>query len=80
MTDAGIAIQLIDAVSAVLTAMVLAVVVIYTAVVTNITRSAHTPANAQSSGVEATSCLISRDIVAQLHTHLGPVGAMRQVD
>lgn len=43
-TDAGITIELIQTLSSILTAMLLAVIVVYAAVITNITRRAHTPA------------------------------------
>lgn len=43
-TFTGVSIQLIHTLSSILAAMLLTVVVVYTAVVTNITRRAHTPA------------------------------------
>lgn len=42
-TDAGVSVELIHTLSSILAAMLLAVVVVYAAVVANVTRRAHTP-------------------------------------
>lgn len=47
-TDAGVTVELIHTLSSVLTAVLLTVVIVYAAVVTNVTRRTHTPAEHKS--------------------------------
>ena len=92
-TDAGVSVQLIHTLSSVLTAMLLTVVVVYAAVITDITRRAHTPATHKHNSriklnAEKTPSSLfiiylkcfSLSVLLAAKSYLGPVDVMRQVD